>query len=373
MTSKDVFIKLGDHLSRLGMGYPVRDDLIDILRENFSELEAEVALAIPNRVIPLQPVTVEEISGRVNLPIDELKDTLRNLAGRGLLYSGPTEDGRTGYALHQVGFGFPQSFFWGGEDTPHARKMAGLIAKYFNRKVTGEAYGSETKPYRYIPIAQSIEKDEIQAVMPEHMMKKLIEGVELFALAHCPCRVTYKLLGRKCEHPLDVCLKFDEMARYVIDQGLAKEITREEALDVIKRSTEAGLVHFVDNAEGKIKHNCNCCGCACWNVGALRRRKIPRDDLMACYFIRETDEDKCTGCGECLDICPVDALKLEGDIPEVDTAWCIGCGVCDTVCPSDTVKIVRRPDKAEKLPAKTTWELHEKILKEKAKSQGWGF
>ena len=74
-----------------------------------------------------------------------------------------------------------------------------------------------------------------------------------------------------------------------------------------------------------------------------------------------------------MDIRPVDALRLEGDVPEVDTQWCLGCGVCDTVCPSEAVKIVLRPDKAGTLPAATTWDLHEKILDEKARLHGCGF
>lgn len=56
-----------------------------------------------------------------------------------MLFSGKPNEGNKRYALQQVGFGFPQTFFWKGEDTPHARNMANLIAKYFNRQVTAEA------------------------------------------------------------------------------------------------------------------------------------------------------------------------------------------------------------------------------------------
>ena len=121
------------------------------------------------------------------------------------------------------------------------------------------------------------------------------------------------------------------------------EITKEEALVVIRLTEKEGLVHFVDNAEGEIQHNCNCCGCACWNVGAIRRRKITRDALMATYFMRKTDEDKCIGCGACAEICPVDAVAMnDDDVPVTDEDWCIGCGVCTTVCPSDAIEMVYR-------------------------------
>ena len=160
-------------------------------------------------------------------------------------------------------------------------------------------------------------------------------------------------------------MKFNEMARYVIDHGLAREISKDEARDVIRQSADAGLVHFVDNAEGDVKHNCNCCGCACWNVGTLKRRKTPRDALMATYFMRETDEDECVGCGKCVEICPVAVLKLQEDLPEVDEQWCIGCGVCATECPTGAARLKLRDDRDGHLPASTFDELHQKILSER--------
>jgi len=366
MNRQNSYERLGEHLSHLGMGYPYRDDLIDILRENFTPTEVEAALALPTRVIPMQPVGVDEIMIGLDLSKEDLIGILNGLVRKGLLFTGKTAAGEDGYALLQVGFGFPQTFFWKGEDTPHARKMAKMIAKYFNRKVTAEAFSSseDTKPYRYIPVGKSIQVDR-QTVFPNFMMEKIIEEAEFIALAHCPCRMAYKLSGRGCDHSTEVCMKFNDMAKYVIEMGLAKEISKEKALDVVRQSEEEGLVHFVDNAEGEILHNCNCCGCACWNVGNIKRRKIPRDALMTTYFLRETDEEECVGCGSCVDICPVDALRMENDAPIVDKEWCIGCGVCATVCATDAINMVMRPDKTKELPAKTVRELHKKILEEK--------
>lgn len=364
MPEKDIYEKLGEHLSTLGMGYPYRDDLIDILKENFTPMEAEAALAIPTGGIPLQPVSMAEIIRSSTLPGEELVEALENLAERRLIFTGKTEDGETGYALHHVGYGFPQTFFWEGEETPHSKKMARLVAKYFNRKVTQEAYGTETKPYRYIPVNQTIEFDK-QAVLPLHVMESIIEQAEVIAVGHCPCRVAYKLCGKGCEHSTEVCMKYNDMARYVIDRGLAREITKDEAMELIKVSEKEGLVHFVDNVEGEIQHNCNCCGCACWNVGSIRRRKIPRDKLMAVYFIRKTEEEACSGCGECIERCPVDAVKMGDVFPVVDEEWCIGCGVCATTCPGNAIEMRLRPDRTGQLPARSFRELQEKIREEK--------
>ncbi|MBI9086867.1 MAG: 4Fe-4S binding protein [Desulfobacterales bacterium] len=359
--NNDIHEKLAKHLSM--MGIPYREALVEILKENFTEKEAEIALMLPTTNTPLKPVSVEELSDRSKLDHLHLSEILNGLANRGLIYSGKTQNGDKGYALHQAGFGFPQAFFWKGEDTPYARKMTKLVLKYFNRKVTKDAFGGkETKAYRYIPVNQSLNPD-VQAILPHDRMETVLNNAERFAVAHCPCRVEAGLMGRSCEHPLEVCLKFDEMAEYLIDHGIGRELTRAEAREIVRQAAEAGLVHFVDNAAGKVKHNCNCCGCACWNVGSIRRRKIPRDELMAVYFIRETDPGQCVGCGECMDICPVEAIRIEDDIAVVDEEWCIGCGLCATKCEFDALCIKYREDQAA---VPTDFEILHKRIKEES-------
>ncbi len=122
MAERDAYQRLAEHLNYLGMGYPVTDDLIEILKENLAEAEAEIALAIPTDVIPLSPASVDAILKQVKIPRDRLVEVLHSLVQKGVLYVGKTIEGQDGYALLQVGFGFPQAHFWKGEDTPHARE-----------------------------------------------------------------------------------------------------------------------------------------------------------------------------------------------------------------------------------------------------------
>jgi NAD-dependent dihydropyrimidine dehydrogenase PreA subunit len=361
--SDEIYKKLAKHLSALGMGYPEKEELIEILRESFAPQEAEVALAIPTKVIPFEPVPASEIAPQLNISKKELKAILSNLAHRGLLFSKKMKDGRMGYALQQFGYGFPQTFFWKGLESPNAKRIADLIARYSGKEQLKEAYGAtQTKAFRYIPATPSF-KAESHAVFPFEMMEEVIQRVSVIALVHCPCRVTAHLIGKKrCDHPTENCIKYDELAEYLIEKGIGKEISKPEALDVIKKSEEAGLVHLVDNAREGIKHTCNCCGCCCWSVGTIRRKRIPRDVLMATYFLRETDKERCTGCGQCVEICPVNVIKMEGDFPVVDKDWCIGCGVCAVPCPSSAVRLVRKSDA---IPPKDFKELHREILRER--------
>jgi H+/Na+-translocating ferredoxin:NAD+ oxidoreductase subunit B len=360
---QDIYLRLAEHLEKLVMGYPFNEALPDLLREMFSPVEAEVALAIPSNLAPLEVVRRQTIVDACRLPESTTTEALKSLAGRNILYSRTTDAGDTAYALLQVGYGIPQTFFWGGQNDERARRMAKLVLNYFNVPTTQKVYGPvPTKTYKYAPANLSIDI-AMQGVMPNEQMAPIVDAAVKIAVAHCPCRMSAKILGRTdCRHSLEVCIKYDEMAEFVISKGLAREISKDEAHQILAACEKEGLVHMVDNAQGQIKHTCNCCGHYCWNVGILRRRKIPRDMLMAVYFIRETALDDCIGCGACADICPVDAVRMVNDRPEVDQNWCIGCGVCAVVCPADVISIRRR---LETQAPESFADLHRQIKQEK--------
>src|SRR5512139_3111999 len=206
------------------MGYPVKEELLEILRENFPTSEAEVALAIPTKVIPFEPTPVSEIIPPQNISKKELESILSNLAQRGLLFSKKLKDGSMGYALQQFGYGFPQTFFWRGVDTPNAKKMAELILKYSGKEELKEVYGTtQTKTFRYLPAMASVEPEQ-HAVFPFEMVEEVIQKVKVIALVHCPCRTMARLIGKnRCDHALGNCIKYDELAESVIEKGIGRE------------------------------------------------------------------------------------------------------------------------------------------------------
>ena len=359
----NIYLRLARHLEDLIMGYPFNEALIDLLEAMYSPVEAEVALAIPNNLQPLEIIDRQTIVDRCDLPESTVDEALQSLSGRNMLYTRTTEAGETGYALLQVGYGIPQTFFWSGRKDEHARRMAKLVLNYFNVPTTREVYGPvPTKTYKYAPANMSIDVT-MQGVMPHEQMGPIVVAATKIAVAHCPCRMSAAILGRTdCRHSLEVCIKYDEMAEFVISKGLAREISKDEAHQILADSEKEGLVHMVDNAQGQIKHTCNCCGHYCWNVGIIRRRKIPRDMLMAVYFTRETDLAECIGCGACADICPVDAVKMVNEKPAVDQNWCIGCGVCAVSCPAEVISIKRR---LENQAPESFTDLHRQIKQEK--------
>lgn len=53
----------------------------------------------------------------------------------------------------------------------------------------------------------------------------------------------------------------------------------------------------------------------------------------------KVDPDKCTGCGACVDACPVEAISLNDDVAVVDEDTCTECGLCVDECPNDAISL----------------------------------
>lgn len=358
-----VYFSLAEHLKDLVMGFPFSEELINLLREVYDREEAATIIGLPNDLDPLITVSSAAVAAALGRSAHEVGPVLDRLAAKNLIYSGPTPEGEKGYALLQVGYGMPQTFFWNGRMDDRAKKLGWLVYKYFNTKTTAKIYGGvPTKSYRYVPVDKKVEAP-LQGVMPYERMESIIRNTDLIGLAHCPCRVAARAGGLPdCGHSLEVCLKYDELAEFVIAQGLARPVSNDEALHILDQCEAEGLVHMVDNSQGRIKHTCNCCGHYCWNVGLLNRRRVPRDSLMAVYFLRRTELEECIGCGACAEICPVSAVAMVDGLARVDLDWCLGCGVCVAPCPVEAISIVRR-DNA--VPPRDTTDMFQRMRDEK--------
>jgi Fe-S-cluster-containing hydrogenase component 2 len=53
----------------------------------------------------------------------------------------------------------------------------------------------------------------------------------------------------------------------------------------------------------------------------------------------KVDLEKCTGCGTCKDVCPVEAIQLHDDKAKVDEEECVDCGTCVEECPEGALSL----------------------------------
>jgi ferredoxin len=150
-----------------------------------------------------------------------------------------------------------------------------------------------------------------------------------------------------------------------VERDLARTINAQEALEVLNKAEEAGLVHCVNNSQDKFGVVCNCCSCCCTLLRGITELANPNAVATSSYIVNFS-ADECTGCFLCSDNrCPVNAISEQDDIVAVDELRCIGCGLCVSVCPFEALSMKKR-ETALSTPA-TYQDIGIKVLTEKGK------
>ena len=193
-----------------------------------------------------------------------------------------------------------------------------------------------------IPVDLKIEQEH--HVLNMENVKKILSNARTISVMDCGCRLMYG----HCDKPVNVCFDLDELAEHNISNGLlgSRKITYDEALQILHKTHEAGLVHMAYGhgefyEPGVINSVCSCCSCCCGILaGVLRFGLYPQ--LLTSHSTSVTDSSNCTSCGVCVDRCPFGAKeKLDGNMvfkPEL----CFGCGLCVSTCPTHAIKLVNK-------------------------------
>ena len=165
-----------------------------------------------------------------------------------------------------------------------------------------------------------------------------LKVAHVISLGSCGCRKRIN----KCDAPLDVCLCLDEKAEAAIKSGEAQAVSVDQALDALKRSHEAGLVHltFTERGDGQPLIICSCCSCCCHALSSLLRFNIPM--VAESDYIAYQDPEKCLDCGICVERCQFRARRLDQRKLVFDKERCFGCGLCITTCPNDAIHLTKR-------------------------------
>lgn len=210
------------------------------------------------------------------------------------------------------------------------------VAKYPQIAEAFEAYGRVRGPktagsfpvgvglMRVIPIEQAIMGETRRASYEE--VSKYLDDNTVFTVSDCSCRTAREVMGEGCGHlKEDMCIQMGHAAEYYIRTGRGRQITKEEAIEIIKRAEENGLMHQIPNLDGSGKTHaiCNCCGCSCLSLRTAEM--FINSDMVRSNYISQVDKEKCVACGECVQNCPVNALqlgqKLCSKTPVVDTLY----------------------------------------------------
>jgi electron transport complex protein RnfB len=358
MSGSNLYDALVEHLNSMPIGAPKTPELIEILKTIYTEEEAALAVKLP-----FLPMTLDGLADRTGVEKGKLESMLAKMADRGTVAQETLGDQEM-YRLLPTVVGFSETPFWAGKRTPETEKLAKLWRNYAVNGFIHEVGGgglSETPMTRVIPMEESL--TDARKVADYERLADTVRGSSYQAVAHCPCRLMRNYAGEgTCGHSTENCLHFGPMGRYMVEKGMAREITVDETLDILKRSNEEGLVHITGNYQGELDTICNCCADACVFLTGLLA--LGEKNMFArSNYVSRVDPDTCVVCGTCEERCPVDAISLNGSA-QVDAEKCIGCGVCYPTCTTESITLVPRPEEEQK-PVLPMMDLVMKVMSEK--------
>ncbi len=332
--SEIVYTKLGEHLDQMPIGYPKTESGVEtkILKKLFTEKEAQTALL-------LSPFAEEpdQIAERAGEDAAIVSKRLADMSKNGLIFR-ISRDGKTYYQLAPFMIGI---YEYSVEKMDE--ELAALFKEYFDVAFLTELGVSNIPGFKVIPIEENIADG--QTLLPFHTLENKIRAARKISVADCICRKEHHMTGNGCDYPLGNCLNFGVAAEYYIENGIGREVDADEAIRILKEADEAGLVHAGANSK-HLSNICNCCPCCCASMKGITQEGHDRQRYMNALYEAIIDQEECTDCEECIDVCPVEAISM-ADVMVIDRDKCLGCGLCAGNCPGEAIGVVLREDREE--------------------------
>jgi len=349
-TLKSAYDRLTDRLNKFPQGAPPGELLHSILRLLFSEKEADLVA-----LLPIKPFTATQAAGAWKVGETEAAKILDTLASRAILLDYPGKDGKTRYMLPPPMVGFFEFSMMRVRDDLDQKTLAELYHQYvvvqedFGRELFG---GGETQFGRAFVREEAVESDDALCVLDYERATEVINTASHIGIAMCHCRHIAMHRGNACGAPMDICMTFNTGAETLIRHGHVRRIDKAECMALLQQAKEHNLVQFGENAQRSVSFICNCCGCCCEAMKGARNLGFLRP-VHTTNFLPKVSADKCTGCGKCVNLCPVGAFSLVSahdpdnhnrKTAQLDEDRCLGCGVCVQPCSKAAIKL--KPRKA---------------------------
>ncbi|NVM30736.1 MAG: 4Fe-4S binding protein [Candidatus Helarchaeota archaeon] len=253
------------------------------------------------------------------------------------------------YGLEPLAPGIFEAYFTAQQDTKeNIHKAAEIFRWLFNHMAELDAQGLNIfdKNFQFfrpllpieakeklIKIDESV--DARSQVLPYELVEDLINKNEYFASIPCQCRMIGEMTGEPCElAPSEMgCFITGVAAQAAATLGWGTALNKEQAIEYLKKTEKAGLVHISTDSKGgeHLMFICNCCPCHCGVLMPVKKHGYK--SVVPSNYKPKINLDLCVECEICVKKCPMDAISHpeEGKMV-VDPTKCIGCGLCASNC-----------------------------------------
>jgi ferredoxin len=198
------------------------------------------------------------------------------------------------------------------------------------RRLVGD--GDDT---RVIPV--NITAAAGQRVLNFQAVKDILARADNIAVGECYCRNKMQ----RCHHTLEGCMFLGPWFAEAVEEGYARPASREEALVILQRAYEDGLVLTAAEAdEGPFKI-CACCSCCCFQFAGMRKFGI-KNALLTSDYVVARDSSGCRACGTCVERCHFGATTDRDGDTIFNQEACFGCGLCVGMCPTGVRTLIEK-------------------------------
>ena len=385
LTSRDAYKNLEDRLNWFTQGAPSSETLTKILQVLFTEKEAKWVAKLPIRPFSLKKAA--QLWGTTEAKAEKLLD---RLCEKGLLVDS-YDRGVRKFVLPPPMIGFFEFSLMRTRGDINQKYLSELFYQYINVEedfIKELFLGMDTKLGRVFVNESVLMTEKTNHILDYERAAHIIEEADFIGVGTCFCRHKNYHLGIPCKlnAPMETCLTFGNVARSLAEHGgYTRPIDKAEAKEILEMSYSYNLVQMGENVREHPAFMCNCCGCCCEALEAVRRFS-PMQPIATTNYIPKINYDDCVSCGKCEKVCPILAISMQEEVvkgdgsfdnlhdschvikgndssdtlhakcqknrpldkvqkrrPVIDESICLGCGVCARNCPKKAITLQRRP------------------------------
>lgn len=349
-TVKSSYSRLVERLNRYPQGAPPSKVLYQILAMLFSKHEAELVAQLP-----LRPFSTARAAQVWKLDLNSAQKILDELAGRAILVD-MEQNGESLYVLPPPMAGFFEFSLMRIRNDIDQKLLSELFYQYLNveEDFIRELFTvGETQLGRTFIHEPVLSNANALHVLDYERASEVIKTASHIGVGICYCRHKMAHKQQVCEAPQDICMTFNASAASLTKHGHARAIDASECLDLLQQAYAHNLVQFGENVRQQVNFICNCCGCCCEAMIAARRF-ANLSPVHTSNFIPDIKQPSCNGCGQCVSVCPVEAVvltsahdpqRIKQKQATLIEQHCLGCGLCARICPQKGIELAARPER----------------------------